>query len=277
VHTSVGLLPDEELFGGGVDVHEEEQRKEEKKIIKKEEKKMRDPFANNKNPPIILPFRDDIIDEERDNRPQEEKTQQEIDAEALAKQKELFRMGMDNIIANDELFFIQLPSSLPIDMDLLRSSRCQQETNLIVSQIKELKNVQTSQQKEQQMAELKQKLTSLRKEKESYTMKKTYSANIDDDENIWTVPFNSTLTDLSSGYMGEMMVYKSGKVKLKLGDILLDVSPGTEFSFQEQIAYISASDRSCHVLGDIKSHLTCTPDIEYLLQHKTDKKTSKKR
>jgi hypothetical protein len=40
VHTSVGLLPDEELFGGGVDVHEEEQRKEEKNGRMKESWRM---------------------------------------------------------------------------------------------------------------------------------------------------------------------------------------------------------------------------------------------
>jgi len=32
------------------------------------------------------------------------------------------------------------------------------------------------------------------------------------------------LKDLPSGYMGKMLVYKSGKIKLKLGDTLYDVS-----------------------------------------------------
>ena len=33
------------------------------------------------------------------------------------------------------------------------------------------------------------------------------------------------LEELSRGHMGKMLVYKSGAVKLKLGEVLLDVSP----------------------------------------------------
>lgn len=36
----------------------------------------------------------------------------------------------------------------------------------------------------------------------------------------------SRLEALSSGYVGKMLVYKSGAVKLKLGDVLYDVSHG---------------------------------------------------
>lgn len=36
----------------------------------------------------------------------------------------------------------------------------------------------------------------------------------------------SRLETLSSGYIGKMLVYKSGAVKLKLGDVLYDVSHG---------------------------------------------------
>lgn len=34
-----------------------------------------------------------------------------------------------------------------------------------------------------------------------------------------------SLEDLSEGKLGKMLVYKSGAVKLKLGDVLFDVSP----------------------------------------------------
>ena len=33
-----------------------------------------------------------------------------------------------------------------------------------------------------------------------------------------------SLNDLPGGYMGKMLVYKSGKVKMKLGDAMFDVS-----------------------------------------------------
>lgn len=35
------------------------------------------------------------------------------------------------------------------------------------------------------------------------------------------------LEDLPGGYMGKMLIYKSGAVKLKLGETLYDVSPST--------------------------------------------------
>lgn len=38
------------------------------------------------------------------------------------------------------------------------------------------------------------------------------------------------LEDLSAGYMGKIMVYKSGKVKMNLGDVLFDVSAQTQCS-----------------------------------------------
>lgn len=36
---------------------------------------------------------------------------------------------------------------------------------------------------------------------------------------------NNTLKEMPGGYMGKMLVYKSGAVKLKLGETFFDVSP----------------------------------------------------
>lgn len=38
-------------------------------------------------------------------------------------------------------------------------------------------------------------------------------------------PKGNALEGLSGGYMGKMLVYKSGAIKLKLGETLFDVSP----------------------------------------------------
>jgi hypothetical protein len=265
---TVGLIPDEELLTN-TSTELSAKIDQKKKIEEKKHVQKKNPFAGNKYPPITVPFRDDIVDEEKDYRPQVEKTQQEIDAEALEKQKEMFRMGKDNIIASDELFFIQLPSSLPIDVDKVRQEQIAQQTAYLQQQVKQLQksgNTQESNKTAIQalVKEHQQKIAQLKKEAE--LSKKKYSASVDEDENIWTVPFTNTLTSLPSGLIGEMLVYKSGKIKLKLGDVFLDVSPGTEFSFQEQVAYISAAEKEYYMLGDIKSHLTCTPDIEYLLK-----------
>jgi DNA-directed RNA polymerase III subunit RPC4 len=175
---------------------------------------------------------------------------------------------MDAIIADDELFFIQLPSSLPIDMDALRHYKNETAFQSVLNKMKVVRDDPslTQDEKNSQLRELRVKLGQIKQEDTAREEKKTViSSSIDQDENIWTVPFANTLTELKSGFVGTMQVYKSGKVKLKLGDILFDVSPGTEFGFQEQVVHIDKDKKVCHTLGDIKAHLTCTPDIEYLL------------
>lgn len=62
-----------------------------------------------------------------------------------------------------------------------------------------------------------------KKEQENKDQQKKPSANLDDEENIWTAQFENTLTKVPNGYIGEMIVYASGKTKLKLGNIVLDV------------------------------------------------------
>ncbi|KAF0974680.1 hypothetical protein FDP41_006154 [Naegleria fowleri] len=99
--------------------------------------------------------------------------------------------------------------------------------------------------------------------------KKAVSTSVDDAENIWTQPFENTLAKVPSGLVGEMVIYKSGKVKLKLGDVLLDVFPGSEFSFPEHVACIDIADKdkqgNCHILGNIAKRFSCVPDVDYLL------------
>lgn len=83
-------------------------------------------------------------------------------------------------MSDDELFFIQLPSALPIS---LQSRDVKKETKI----------------------------------------KDTKRQIDDEEENIWTSQFTNTLTKLPPGFIGQMYVYKSGKTKLKLGDVLYDV------------------------------------------------------
>lgn len=122
-------------------------------------------------------------------------------------------------MTGDELFFIQLPSVLPL------------------SQSKQT-------QKSQQVV---------------------HGAEFDD---IWINDFKNTLTDLPKGHIGEMMIYKSGKMKLKLGGIYLDVLAGTNRSFLENVMTINPDTKQTHILGDISKRILCVPDIDYLLKQK---------
>ncbi|KAL9658690.1 hypothetical protein ABK040_005846 [Willaertia magna] len=107
---------------------------------------------------------------------------------------------------------------------------------------------------------------------------KQVSTSLDDAENIWTQTFENTLDKVPNGQIGEMIVYKSGKVKLKLGDVLLDVFPGSDFSFPEHVACIDippGQDKekqgSCYILGNIEKRFSCVPDVDYLLKREQGK------
>jgi len=74
------------------------------------------------------------------------------------------------------------------------------------------------------------------------------------------------LNDLPGGYMGKMLVYKSGKVKMKLGDAMFDVSPGTESGMQQHAVAMNTRRKHCCQLGEIeKQHVVVTPDVDSLL------------
>ncbi|KAK3033261.1 hypothetical protein RJ639_033141, partial [Escallonia herrerae] len=74
------------------------------------------------------------------------------------------------------------------------------------------------------------------------------------------------LEELPMGYMGKMLVYKSGAVKLKLGDTLFDVSPGSDCVFAQDVAAINTTDKHCCVLGELGKRAVVAPDINSLLE-----------
>lgn len=72
------------------------------------------------------------------------------------------------------------------------------------------------------------------------------------------------LEDLPAGYMGKMLVYKSGAIKLKLGDILYDVSAGSTCIFAQDVVAINTVDKECCFLGEIGKRAIVTPDQSLL-------------
>lgn len=73
------------------------------------------------------------------------------------------------------------------------------------------------------------------------------------------------LKDLPAGYMGKLLVYKSGKVKMKLGDALFDVSPGVSGLFAQDVAVMNVAEKHCCVLGGLNKRAVVTPDVDSLL------------
>lgn len=113
-----------------------------------------------------------------------------------------------------------------------------------------------------------------------------------------TKPCN--LEALPPGFMGKMLVYKSGAIKLKLGDILYDVSifvlyitniwymrykadyearmctyniqvsAGLNSVFAQEVVAVNAEDKHCCNMGEIHKRAVITPDIDSMLHAMSD-------
>ncbi|KAI8537173.1 hypothetical protein RHMOL_Rhmol09G0004500 [Rhododendron molle] len=80
----------------------------------------------------------------------------------------------------------------------------------------------------------------------------------------------SSLEGLPGGYMGKMLVYKSGAIKWKLGDVVYDVSPGLNCVAAQDVVAINTVDKNCCALGELSKRAVVTPDINSLLDNVID-------
>ncbi|XP_057688218.1 DNA-directed RNA polymerase III subunit RPC4 isoform X2 [Corythoichthys intestinalis] len=76
------------------------------------------------------------------------------------------------------------------------------------------------------------------------------------------------LKDLREGYVGKMLVRKSGRVQLIMGQVTLDVSLGASCSFLQELVSVDTEGRTgdLTVLGNVKHKMVCSPDFESLLE-----------
>ncbi|XP_055960457.1 uncharacterized protein LOC126670056 isoform X2 [Mercurialis annua] len=78
------------------------------------------------------------------------------------------------------------------------------------------------------------------------------------------------LEDSPGGYMGKMLVYKSGAVKLKLGDTLFDVSPGLDCAFAQDVAVVDTTQKHCCAVAEIDKHVIVTPNVDSIINSIAD-------
>lgn len=76
----------------------------------------------------------------------------------------------------------------------------------------------------------------------------------------------SDLSSLSSGLIGEILIYKNGETKLKIGETVLNVRKGKDTNYFEEFVSI---DKKCYFekLGKCDSKLVCSLDVESLLKN----------
>lgn len=75
------------------------------------------------------------------------------------------------------------------------------------------------------------------------------------------------LNELPAGFMGKMLVYRSGAVKLKLGDILYNVSAGLNNVFAQDAVAINTEEKHCCVVGELNKCAIVSPDLESILDN----------
>lgn len=65
-----------------------------------------------------------------------------------------------------------------------------------------------------------------------------------------------------NAHLGKMRFYKSGKIKLQIGDTKYDVSAGVTSKFYQELAVISQSSNEAFLMGKIRERkLIVTPDL----------------
>lgn len=134
-----------------------------------------------------------------------------------------------NLSKGEELFFVQLPDSLPGQSPSVDTRPVKTEVQSADGQV---------------------------------MMQTTEPQDEEAEEN------SCMLKDLREGLVGKMLVRKSGRVQLILGHITMDVSLGTSCAFLQELVSIGTEDRigDMTVLGHIKHKIVCSPDFESLLE-----------
>ena len=82
-----------------------------------------------------------------------------------------------------------------------------------------------------------------------------------------------SLAQLGEGQLGELIIYRSGRVALQIGEHKLDVQPGTVNSCEQEIVSMSMPETpggpvDLHRLGKMHERLVVTPNVDHLLTGK---------
>ncbi|GFN78518.1 polymerase (RNA) iii (DNA directed) polypeptide d, 44kda [Plakobranchus ocellatus] len=75
------------------------------------------------------------------------------------------------------------------------------------------------------------------------------------------------LKDCPEGFMGKLRLRKSGKVELVLGDNIMEVLPGLDINFHQELVSVrtNGSTGQMVALGPVDHKLVVTPDYNHLI------------
>jgi len=76
----------------------------------------------------------------------------------------------------------------------------------------------------------------------------------------------STFKQIPSGKIGKIRVYESGKIKMHIGEVVFDITPGIPRTCRQEVVGISEAKKKMIVLGHVVHSVVCVPDLDVLLQ-----------
>ncbi|KAG7397463.1 hypothetical protein PHYBOEH_000683 [Phytophthora boehmeriae] len=142
----------------------------------------------------------------------------------------------DVSIPEDSLFFIQLPTTLPLSKTTVSTTNTDGDESMESAEESSDKPVN--------------------KAKESK----------DQDESADDGLFDHSISTAPGGFIGKICVHKSGKTVLMLGDKQFEVATAQTPSFCEEVYAVNTSDKNLSILGNVERHLVVTPDFDALLR-----------
>ncbi|XP_075492920.1 uncharacterized protein LOC142530896 isoform X1 [Primulina tabacum] len=238
-------------------------------VIKKKKSEYMEPWDyEHSNYPVTLPLRrpysgdPELLDEA------EFEKGAEYDENRLCSAKDLGLLDQGDA---SKMLLFQFPANLPLDRVNSRTNRVERADSLQVLSKSDANQKEilgstfpsvplSAAAKGNQIASSPPSVSACAKGKGIYWSPTNQGSGYDSRKKI-------SLEELPKGYMGKMLVYKSGTVKLKLGDIQYDVSPGSECTFAQNVVAINTSDRHCCELGAVMKRAIVSPDIDSLLDN----------
>ncbi|XP_061612869.1 DNA-directed RNA polymerase III subunit RPC4-like isoform X2 [Phyllopteryx taeniolatus] len=88
-----------------------------------------------------------------------------------------------------------------------------------------------------------------------------------------SVKCSPVLSEFPEGFLGKIQIRKSGKMEMKLGNVVMDITDGAALSFLQQLVSVNLSDGKTGdmvVLGNIQHKLVLSPNFQTLLEQSTE-------
>ncbi|KAF5093458.1 hypothetical protein D0Z00_004054 [Geotrichum galactomycetum] len=77
---------------------------------------------------------------------------------------------------------------------------------------------------------------------------------------------SAAITRFPEGMAGKLRLHKSGKLTMLLGNIVMEVSQGTEANFLQDVVVMSPEEQKAYLIGQVTRKMIVAPDVDLLLE-----------